>query len=345
MKTIEFSNPVCGGADPWMFPFEGKFYLCCTGGKRVLLRRADNPAEIAQGESVPAFVPAEGQPYSKNLWSPEIHYFSEDDFGKEQAGWYMFVACDDGQNVNHRMYVLKSEDPHSPFAPYANPRTGERYVPEKVASPVDPDFNAAWCCGQTILRANGAIYAMWVDERGRQTEDFHQRVRIARLTNPYTARTAHVMIRPTENWEMHGFGMGADGKIRPRVVEGGTAVYGDNGEVYIIYSGSGYWTRYYALGQLTLAGDPENIEDWKKTKEPIFSMSDKVFGCGHASFFEDAAHDRFICYHAYLSTEKGAKRHVFIERYRIKDGKIIIGNGSGKPADYTRVKETITLFD
>ena len=85
-------------------------------------------------------------------------------------------------------------------------------------------------------------------------------------------------------------------------------------------------------------------ELWKKEKTPIFSMSDKVFGCGHASFFEDAAHTRFICYHAYLSTEKGSHRYVFLEPYRIEDGKVIIGNGSGKPADYTKVKETITLF-
>lgn len=344
MQTVTFQNPICRGADPWMFPFAGKFYLCCTAGHRITLWRAADPSRIHDEESIVAFEPEAGHEWSQDLWSPEIHYFSPEDFGEAHAGWYLFIACDDGQNVNHRMYVLKSEDPHSPFAHYANPVTGERNVPEKFASPTDPGFNTAWCCGQTILRARGKIYAMWVDEVGRQTEDFHQRVRLARLTNPYTAETARVIIRPTEDWEMHGFGMCADGKIRPRVVEGGTAVYGDNGEVYLTYSGSGYWTPYYALGQLTLLGDPENEADWKKEKAPIFSMSDKVFGCGHASFFKDAAGDRFICYHAYLSREKGAKRYVFLERYRIEDGKIIIGDGSGKPADYTKVTETVTIF-
>ena len=344
MKTVSFHNPICRGADPWMFPFEGKFYLCCTAGRRITLWRAADPTKIQEEESIVAFEPEEGHEWSLDLWSPEIHYFAPEDFGKAHAGWYLFIACDDGQNVNHRMYVLKSEDPHSPFAHYGNPITGARNVPEKFTSPVDPDFNTAWCCGQTILRACGNVYAMWVDEVGRQTEDFHQRVRLAKLANPYTAETARVIIRPTEDWEMHGFGMGKDGKIRPRVVEGGTAIYGDDGEVYLTYSGSGYWTPYYALGQLTLHGDPERIEDWKKEKEPIFSMSDKVFGCGHASFFKDAAGDRFICYHAYLSREKGAKRYVFLERYRIEDGKIIIGNGSGKPADYTVTAETITIF-
>lgn len=346
MKTITFQNPICRGADPWMFLYNGYYYLCCTAGRRIALHRAKDPTKIhdpEHSESVIAYAPEEGHMFSKNLWSPEIHYFSPEDFGAEHAGWYMFVACDDGQNVHHRMYVLKSEDPHSPFAPYANPISGERYVPEKVVSPTDDSFNTGWCCGQTILRHGGKIYAMWVDEIGRQTEDFHQRNRIAELQNPYTACNTSILIRPTENWEMHGYGMGADGKIRPKVVEGGTAVYGDDGEVYIIYSGSGYWTKYYALGQLTLGGDPLVYEDWKKEKEPIFSMSDKVFGCGHASYFTDPAGDRFICYHAYLSPDRTGGRYVFLERYRIEDGKVIIGDGSGKPADPETI-QTITAF-
>lgn len=342
-KSVSFRNPICPGADPWMFTHDGWYYLCCTAGRVLRLRRAKDPTKIGEGEEQVIFAPAEGQMYSHNLWSPEIHYFSEEEF-PGNAGWYLFIACDNGQNVNHRMYVLRSEDPDSPFAPYANPVSGERFVPEKFASPTDPDFNAGWCCGQTILRHGGKVYAMWVDEVGRQTEDFHQRIRLARLTNPYTALDTRVICKPTQAWEMHGYGKGADGKIRPRVVEGGTAVYGDDGKTYVIYSGSGYWTKYYALGQLTLAGDPEVYEDWIKEEEPIFSMSDSVFGCGHASYFKDAAGDRFICYHAYLSPDRTGGRYVFLERYTIRDGKVILGNGSGRPAPLTDL-QTIACFD
>ena len=164
------------------------------------------------------------------------------------------------------------------------------------------------------------------------------------MQNPYTAGNAAVLCRPTEEWEMHGYGMGSDGIIRPRVVEGGTAVYGDNGEVYIIYSGSGYWTKYYALGQITLDGDPLCEGDWIKQKAPIFSMSDEVFGCGHASFFQDAAGDRFICYHAYLSPDRTGGRYVFLERYRIENGQVILGDGTGKPAPLT-AEHTIATFE
>ncbi len=345
MKTVSFKNPVCRGADPWMFLHGEYFYLCCTAGREIILYRSKDPSKIrteGECETVVAFAPREGEMWSKNLWSPEIHYFSEEEF-PSRSGWYMFVACDDGFNVNHRMYVLKCEDSDTPFAPYGHPESGERYVPRKIESLTDESFNNGWCCGQTILRHGGKVYCMWVDEVGRQTEDFHQRDRIALLENPYTAGDAGVIIKPTEEWEMHGYGMGKDGKIRPRVVEGGTAVYGDNGELYVIYSGSGYWTKYYALGQITLRGNPLEYSDWEKNKEPLFSMSDTVFGCGHASFFTDAAGDRFIAYHAYLSPDRTGGRYVFIERYRIEDGKILIGDGSGKPAPLDTT-QTINIF-
>lgn len=344
MKTVSFKNPVCAGADPWMFAYDGWYYLCCTHGQKIILYRSKNPATIKEDEQITAFLPPENRPFSKSLWSPEIHYFSPEDFGPEHAGFYMFIACDDGKNVNHRMYVLRSEDRRSPFAAYGNPVTGERNIPEKFCSPEDETFNSGWCCGQTILRHDGKIYAMWVDEIGRQTPDFHQRIRLCPLKNPYTTGKASILCKPTEEWEMHGFGKGADGIIRPRVVEGGTAVYGDDGEVYVIYSGSGYWTKYYALGQLTLKGDAEVYEDWKKEKEPIFFMSDEIFGCGHASYFTDAAGDRFICYHAYLSPDRKGGRYVFIERYRIEDGHVIIGNGSKRPAPL-ETEQTICAFD
>ena len=345
MKEITFKNPVCHGADPWMFVHEGYFYLCCTAGTVIRLYRSKDPSKIkteGECESVVAFAPREGEMWSKNLWSPEIHYFTEEEFPGE-SGWYMFVACDDGQNINHRMYVLKCEDKDSPFAPYCEPVTKERYVPRKIVSLTDETFNTGWCCGQTILRKDNKVYCMWVDEVGRGTLDFHQRDRIALLENPFTAGDAGVIIKPTKEWEMHGAGPSANGKIYPKVVEGATAVYGDNGEVYAIYSGSGYWTKYYALGQITLNGEVLNYDDWKKEDEPIFSMSDEVFGSGHASFFEDAKGDRFIAYHGYLSPDRTGGRFVFIERYSIENGKIVIGNGSGKPAPLS-TEQTVTIF-
>ena len=46
MQTISFHNPICQGADPWMFPFEGKFCLCCTASRSIVLWRAADPTKI-----------------------------------------------------------------------------------------------------------------------------------------------------------------------------------------------------------------------------------------------------------------------------------------------------------
>ena len=85
MKTVSFKNPVCAGADPWMFAYDGWYYLCCTHGQKIILYRSKNPATIKEDEQITAFLPPEDQPFSKSLWSPEIHYFSPEDFGEEHA--------------------------------------------------------------------------------------------------------------------------------------------------------------------------------------------------------------------------------------------------------------------
>ena len=46
MKTVEFKNPVCRGADPWMFVHDEYYYLCCTAGRCIHLFRSKNPATI-----------------------------------------------------------------------------------------------------------------------------------------------------------------------------------------------------------------------------------------------------------------------------------------------------------
>jgi GH43 family beta-xylosidase len=45
-----------------------------------------------------------------NLWAPEIHFI--------RGNWYIYFALDDGDNANHRMYVITALDPNNPLGSY-----------------------------------------------------------------------------------------------------------------------------------------------------------------------------------------------------------------------------------
>lgn len=334
--TMSFTNPIrSNGADPWLFFYEGNYYYIATGSTRLALYKAANIGDLKYAAQKIIYEPADGQMWSKNLWSPEIHYFSSEDFGEEYAGWYCFIACDDGENINHRMYVIKclTDDLQGPWG---HPVTGEINVPIKVTSPSNPTLtNSTWAAGQSIIRINNQLYTLWVGEVGRGTSNFYQTINIARLSNPWTITGTHsVICTPEYSWEMGGAAYNATtGASYPKVVEGGTAVYGSGGSIYIVYSGSGYWTTEYKLGQLKyLGGDPMSKSSWQKLSTPIFAKSESINGCGHASYVTDTSSNTWICYHAYIGTDTSSGRSAFVEPYTATTSGVTIGNGTKKPA-------------
>lgn len=335
--TYNFSNPVQDdGADPWIFYNNGYYYYIATAGSVLRLRRAMNIGDLPYAQSKIVYDPEEGKPWSKNLWSPEIHYYSDEQIGAGNGGWYCYIACDNGDNKHHRMYVIKCLDGNDLFGRWGNPITGEVNVPQRIEAKDIEGFDDRWAAGQTDIIINGQLYMMYVTENGRGTIDFYQTINIVKMTNPWTITGQSYPICKSEyDWEMHGHAVSqTTGKIWPKVVEGGTAVYGDNGEVYIIYSGSGYWTTYYALGQLKyMGGDPLDVNNWKKSPEPIFSKNGQINGCGHASYVTDTSGQRWICYHAYTGTNTDSKRDAFIETYTVDANGVTIGNGTKHPAD------------
>ena len=334
--TLSFTNPIrSNGADPWLFFYEGNYYYIATGSTQLTLFKAANIADLQYASGTVIYKPDTGKMWSKNLWSPEIHYFGPEDFGEEYAGWYCFIACDDGNNVNHRMYVIKCLTDDL-MGPWGHPVTGEANVPIKVESPDYPALtDETWAAGQTIIRIDGALYTMWVGESGRGTSNFYQTINIAQMSNPWTITgTYGVICTPEYSWEMGGAAYNAStGASYPKVVEGGTAVYGSDGSIYVVYSGSGYWTTEYKLGQLKyLGGDPLDIQSWEKLPTPILSKSMNINGCGHASYVTDTDGQGWICYHAYIGYDTSSGRYAFVEPYTADKNGVVIGSGTKKPA-------------
>ncbi|MBQ7661167.1 MAG: family 43 glycosylhydrolase, partial [Clostridia bacterium] len=308
-------------------------------------------ADLSYAESKIIYAPESGQEYSKNLWSPEIHYFTEEEAGEGNGGWYCFLGSggdndEEGSLASkQRQYVIKCLDGDDLLGRWGNPLTGEENVPQLMQFP-DSDYNVSELCGgSSVLRIDGQTYITFISEVGRGTEDFHQTMNIAHFENPWTITGTPVTIcEPTEWFEEGGYGYSKSKDAwYPKVVEGATAVYGSDGSVFIVYAGSGYWTTEYCLGQLTyLGGDPMDAANWQKATSPILYKSDEIVGCGHASFVTDESGQGWICYHGYIGTE-GSKpagsRYSFIENYTADaENGVVIADGSGHPAPLSTVQ-------
>ena len=152
--------------------------------------------------------------------------------------------------------------------------------------------------------------------------------------------TVGTVTTPTQAWEF----VGSEDGTHPAVVEGATPVYGKNGEIFLTYSGSGYWTDY-GIGQLTWnGGDPLSESSWVKyAGNPIFTAitARNLRGAGHASFLTDTEGNGFFCYHAYTYSAisgKGSSRNAYLEPYSIDYtaengvGKGVLRLGSGVAA-------------
>lgn len=339
-------------ADPHLFMHDGYYYLARTGSTRVAVHKATSLLRLSTAyssteESIA--YDASADPTVETLfgagatisgtWSPEIHYFSEADFGAENAGWYMFVGLRKKAAAGSvyasefvRLAVLKSTT-GDPAGPYGHPQTGvvNHSMPLLAQS---GEIYDEWACGQSILRIPegkyAGLYAMWVDEVGRGTVNFYQRIRISKMASPWQLTGAvGTVTTPTQAWEF----VGSEDGTHPKVVEGATAVYGKNGEVFLTYSGSGYWSDY-GIGQLTWnGGDPLSTDSWVKyAHNPIFTAttSTALRGAGHASFLTDTMGNGFFCYHAYpysALSGKGSARNAYIEPYSID---YTANNGVGK---------------
>lgn len=330
-----FVNPLIRGADPWAFQHKGYYYVTTTGGVRLVGFKVTNLADLPFAKPVEYWRPATGRDYSRNLWSPKIYRLSAEEAGENNAGWYLYVAADDGNNAKHRMFVLRGLT-DDPFGPYGSLDGGALNVPTRMTSPSAPEINSDWCVGGKLLRLDGKLYFIWVGRIGDGHASEHwQVIYLARMANPWTlAEKPQIVCRPTLPWEKHGAGVGRNGIRYPEVVEGGVPVVSREGGVFLVYSGSGYWTPHYALGLMKLVGrDPAGPDAWQKGVEPIFRASSEVNGTGNASFVESPrGRTRWAVYHAYVGKKTHQNpRQLFAEPYTADRETVTIGAGRPQP--------------
>lgn len=274
-----FTNPILSrGPDPWVVQKDCTYYYTHTFGDRVALYKTKKISELNTSSSITIWSPPATGAYSKNIWAPELHFLN----GK----WYTYFAADDGDNKNHRLYVLENAS--------ADPTTGTWEFKGKISDPSDK-----WAIDGTVFEHNGQAYFLWSGWEG--DIDVQQNIYIAKMSNPWTLEGNRVLIAaPTYDWE----------KIGTPDVNEGPEIITNNGRVFMTYSASGCWTDDYSLGLLTLkqGGDPMNPADWTKSAAPVFTKKPEngAYAPGHNGFFKsrDGKED-WIIYHANTTAGQG----------------------------------------
>jgi len=277
------------GADPWVYKHtDGTYYFTKTTGANVTLWRAKTVTGLDAGDSKVIFTPPATGPNSKNIWAPEIHWINN--------AWYVYYAADDGNNANHRMFVLKNTS--------ADPFQGTWTSVGKIYDAA----NDRWAIDGTVLQLDGRMYFIWSGWEG--TVNDNQHLYIAPMDSPTHISGSRVKISsPTLAWERVGAPPGVN--EGPQVLVRGTTVS-------IVYSAAGSWTDSYALGLLTAStsSDLMNPASWTKAGAPVFKSGNGVYGPGHCSFTTSPdGTEPWIVYHAARWQGSGWTRHVRAQKF------------------------------
>jgi GH43 family beta-xylosidase len=267
-------NPILPphSADPWMIFHGGFYYYCETRNRRhIYVRRSRTIAGIGNDPGVRVWTAPERGMNSDNVWAPELHLID----GK----WFIYYAADDGENDNHRMWVIECEN--------SDPRGKYR-----CGGQLETD---GWAIDGTVMSLSyGRKYFIWSGWPGKRNGQ--QNLYIAPMKDPVTISGSRVLIAsPSQSWE----------RVAMPICEG-PQVLKRNGDLFVVYSASGSWTTDYCLGLLHNKTDEVLDPDAWIKHGPVFKKTDQVWGVGHCSFVKSLCQSEdWIVYHSKSSRQPG----------------------------------------
>lgn len=294
-----FQNPLLeAGQDPSIVYHDGFYYFVQSAHNDACLtmRKSRTLTGLARAKAVVIFTPPPDQPYSYDLWAPELVYLNGE--------WFIYFAATEAplKNQTHRMFVLKADS--------ADPQ-GSWSLLGKVYDPA-ADY---WAIDGVAFVYRDQLYFIWSGWEGKKG-DFPQNLYIATMSDPVTLSSQRVMIStPDQSWE----------RTVAAINEGPTPFI-HNGQLSIVYSADASWTPAYKLGLLKLVGDdPLDPAAWEK-RGPIFSQykdpTGAVYGPGHNSMpvTSPDGSEYWLVYHAKSLPDAGWKdRRVLAQRFTWND--------------------------
>ena len=289
--TATFENPLLpSGPDPWVIAHDGYYYYMNTTQYDLTIWKTRNMGDLKTAEKKVVWTAPRAGPYSHDIWAPELHFLA--------GRWYIYFAADDGDNKEHRLWVLENAS--------RDPVEGEWTLKGKVADSTD-----RWAIDGSVFENKGRLYLIW---SGWEAEvNGTQSIYLAELKNPWTVKSKRVRISTPElPWEKVGDLTNSKDPMDPPHIDvnEGPEVLQRNGKIFLIYSASACWTNYYELGMLTASADSDllNPSSWRKSAKPVFWQSPEahVFGPGHNGFFQSAdGKEDWVIYHANSEPNQG----------------------------------------
>jgi GH43 family beta-xylosidase len=271
-----FTNPVFNvGPDPWVFQKDDNYYVTYTTGRNLKLIKTKKMSTLNSTAATSRVVwnpPASGM-NSAEIWAPELHEIN--------GTWYIYYAGSDGNNVNHRMWVVSNDS--------ADPLIGTWTDEGEIELPDDK-----WAIDGSPVRIDGQWYFAWSGWEG--DINVAQNIYLAKMDSPTeVSGERSLLIRPEADWETNG--------TNPTVTEGPQFITHE-GRQFLFYSAGGCWRDGYSIGALVLetGTDPLVAANWSRLpSNPLFTSnrSGGAYGPGHNSFFKspDGTED-WILYHA-----------------------------------------------
>ena len=240
------------GSYPHAIFWQGKYYytMQLTHTDNIILYSSPNLSDIQSGQKRTVWQVDSMQ----HIWSPEIHRIN--------SKWYLYFEADDGNTDNHQLYVLENTSD--------DPMKGDFLMKGVIKT------NDEWNFGlhPTSINVRGQQYLLWSGWQHRRMEAETQCIYIARMENPWTLSSQRVMIsQPEYEWERQWINPDGNRSAYPIYVNENPEAFlsPDSQEVIVLYSASGIWTVYTALGMLT-APVTANLLDsasWTKNPEPV----------------------------------------------------------------------------
>ena len=294
-QAATFSNPLLNAApDPWVFQKDTTYYYLHTLGNRIQIWKTGKMSRLKDVTPVTVFnAPASGG-NSRDIWAPELFFLN--------SKWYIYYTGSDGQDRNHRMWVLENAN--------ADPTQGT--WTDKGQLKTQPED--LWSIDATVFQQDTTLFMVWSGRpfAGGST-DLTQNLYISRMANPFTLAGPTVKIAdPQYDWEKRGF----------PVNEGPEILKNPAGQTLLVYSGSYCGDDRYSLGiaRLQEGSDPLKPASWTKIANPVFTglASANAFGVGHNGFFKsrDGKED-WIIYHANSASGQGCggSRNVRMQKF------------------------------